>query len=262
MPKILIFTENYEYGGLEKFLFEVVLHLNRRHEILLIFNEDNERIKNFAVKNKLLFEGVKIETFLRKSGGAIDLLWPARRYIRFILNYFTLKKFFARLRGYDCLYVVNGGYPGADGCRIVSMLARKQGIKKVIHVVLSCPMKTRNLFIAKQLAELIDGKVRNGVSLFQVNCEKTKTEMAEMKNFSADKIKVVYTGITLPSAVGKLESVKINGTGFARNDGDIWLGMVSFMDGLKGHKYLVQAMKIVLASHRIKCLLIGDGPEY
>ena len=96
--KLLIYTENYIFGGLEKFLFDLIENI-KDVDIFLIFNDDNSRIKEGALKNSNSFELAyikKLITLKTSHNWIIQLLYKMvfqfKLYFYRIINRFYLKK--------------------------------------------------------------------------------------------------------------------------------------------------------------------------
>ena len=136
--KLLIYTENYIFGGLEKFLFDLIENI-KDVDIFLIFNDDNSRIKENALKNSNNFELAyikKLITLKTSHHWFIQLLYKTtfqlKLYFYRIINHIYLKKLLEKYLDYQNLLIINGGYPAAESCRIAAIVGKKLGFKNIL----------------------------------------------------------------------------------------------------------------------------------
>lgn len=263
----IIYTENYEFGGLERFLFDLLKFLGKE-DVLLVFNSGNERIRNFAVENGIRFVEARIKrrhlkileryVWTRPFSRVAALL---RRHYCLVANYLILKKLFSGLPVAEFLYIVNGGHPGADSCRSAAIAAKAIGWKKIFYCVLSSPTEIK-LPPFSLLERLADRILFKAVSEAHVNSAAIRAALRLRPESIPMPIRVVHTGVQMPREI--VRGMRVGGGApITRSDRDIWAVTVSALFPLKGNDTVLEAVRLAAASDdRIKWLLVGDGPEF
>lgn len=278
MKKVIIYTENYMYGGLERFLFDFVKHY--KDDLFVLFNKENERILDFVKKNNIPYQTVEIKANLRFlkpqniNTGIKNIKNIYSRikgilnsYFYLIYNYFYLKKILSRYHNYDNIVFINGGYPGAGSCISGVFASKKINIKNIILVVLSSPFEYPKNPILKKIKKCvdkyIDKKVMESVNKIVTNCEDASKKFIEIRGFNKNKIKTIYSGICISREISKINEIETEKMILSRNNDDIWLGMAGILGSTKAQAVLIMAMSIVNNYNKnVKCLIVGDGPEY
>lgn len=268
MKKLLIYTENYIFGGLEKFLFDLVENMDNT-KIFLIFNDDNSRLEKFALKNSIDYELAHVKKLisLRTSKNRIiqllfKTIFQLRLYFYRILNRFYLKRLFEKYLDYENLLIVNGGYPAAESCRTAAIVGKKKGFKNIIFTILSTPQDYSKIKIIRFLEKNHDKKVLNSVNFFVGNCELTKNELYKKRGFTLKKLKTIYTGIKIKDNVKKVTQLQNDFISLEKKNDEIWIGTVGYLYDIKGHKFLIESLKYLdLKNLKLNCLIVGDGPN-
>lgn len=266
--KLLIYTENYIFGGLEKFLFDLIESI-KNIDIFLIFNDDNSRIREFALKNSNSFELAyikKLVTLKTSQNWAIQLLYKMvfqfKLYFYRIINRFYLKKLLKKYLDYQNLLIINGGYPAAESCRTAAIVGKKLGFKNILFTVLSTPQDYSKIKVIQFLEKRQDKKVFNSVNYFIGNCELTKSELYKKRNFESKKLKTIYTGIKVMDDIKKVTRLQNDFISLEKKKDEIWIGTVGFLYDNKGHKFLIESLKYLdLKKVKLHCLIVGDGPN-
>lgn len=271
MRKIIFYTENYEYGGLEKFLFDFI-YKYRYDDILLMFNDDNDRILKFALENKLKYQIVNLKNKHKNYSGLrniisklyLRLLKPGLHYYKLFFNYFYIRRILKRYTQYNNIFIVNGGYPAAISCLGAVFAAKKVGIPNIVLSVLSCPLARSRMPLLHQIDRFIDRQISRSVNFIHVNAQVISRELVEKRGFDAEKIKTIYTGVDLRNALSVSNHKEDLLPGLDKNSGQIRLGTIGFLGVLKGQKYLIEAIHIIKMRgyDNVKCLIVGSGPEF
>lgn len=261
MQRLAYYIENYEYGGLERFVKDVLLNIDMEdHEIILYCNSYNYRFLN-ELKNLNLGTNIKIKPLniicylqIHHFLFGIKSNLPSKmmsfiRYIFFIYNFifllFTLDKC-------NIFHVINGGYPGADSCRAAVIAAKFKNTDKIIMSILSTATPRNIFFFFNEL--FIDYLVEKSVTCFHVNSFAAKEALHKNRNFCNQKIVNVYTGIKFSEKEIKNKNIF---------DDQIVIGTLGVLLPSKGHIYLLDAARIMnerYPNKSFRYLIIGNGP--
>jgi glycosyltransferase involved in cell wall biosynthesis len=262
--RLVIYTENYLVGGLDKFLGDL---LDGSHERpVLFYNAGNTSIPRIAHIRGLQSIALPIKQ-AGVSHNAIGrmILMFTRRFL-FVENYWTILKAFSDADAARVL-VVNGGYPGADSCRAAIIAGARVGARSNVMSVLSSPTfypvsgSTSPAGILQRVIHsidwVIDDLMKTAATAIHVNCTPARDEMVSFMNFHPAQVHVIPTGINLPAIMGPLSGIWY----LNKHNGETWVGMVGRLDPLKGQEYLLRAFEFLKWDKRIHCLIVGGGPD-
>ncbi|MHB8099936.1 MAG: glycosyltransferase family 4 protein [Sulfuricurvum sp.] len=266
--KVIVYVENYSFGGLEKFVCDFIQN-NPYVDILLLANKDNNRLKLFAKNNNIPFEFVNIYSLhlsskftgiLKKILQGVDV---ALRYTYFFKNIYYLKNMLSKFNGYTHILIVNGGYPGALSCLSAVIAAKKVGFENIGLSILSCPASDYYQFPLHIIQNSIDSYISQNVTYFHVNSQAIKNDLIQITRLNAEKIHVVYTGVAIPENITKTRILDLQGCEITKKADDIWFGMVSVLGSTKTQNILLEAISLLVDEFpNLHCLIVGDGPEH
>jgi glycosyltransferase involved in cell wall biosynthesis len=265
---ILYYTDCFIFGGCEKPLFQL-LSSNKLREMYaarLIYRKSRE-----------YEEGMSKTYSQRPLADMLPVRFPdtttmtyylqGKKHLRFISKYLILLykalfkvltiplliyeisilfRLFRKDRS-EMVHINNGGYPGALSCLAAAIAAKMAGKKRVI-------MNVNNIAIPRWgiIGAMIDHLVDLSVDKFVTGSLASAQALAKNRGFDRNKIINIYHGID-PPTVGR--------------SNDIYqpsISMVARLEERKGHKYVIQAFKELLAEEplvkKIKIYFIGDGP--
>lgn len=278
MKKVLFYTENHVYGGLERFVTDFMTNaFSVGIQCELLFNATNTRLLSAAREAKIKHLPVKIKSppqgFQRDSIGSMLFTGiyfsfsPAHALVDafcLLWNFRLLRKTLKKYRvDFHNLLVVNGGHPGANSCHAAVWAAHSLRYENIVLSILSCPMRRNKWSSAVRLIDnLLDKRTFAAVQRITPNCKTIGTQLISLRGAPSPKVRPVYTGVT-PKKVSlhKKETIEINGAGFSRSANDIWIGMPSFLGLPKTQECLINAMHYVSKQNKdVKCIIVGDGP--
>ena len=263
--RLAYYIENYDYGGLEKFVMDLLAGpVADDYEVTLYSNSANVRFIGELKKSRLL-EKVTLKTLdmpdfisrcyrmVNSHGGLAGKFFVGviilSKYPLFIYNLLYLIFKFER---FDVFHVINGGYPAADSCRAAVMAARIKRSDVIIMSVLSTAYAREKLYAVSE--RFLDRLVERSVTYFHVNSKAAGDSLVSKRGFRSDKVINIYTGIAISDDVIQKRS---------GGKGPITIGVVSSLISYKGHKYLIEAAGIIRKkygkSREFKYLVIGDG---
>ncbi|WP_372998862.1 glycosyltransferase [Sulfurimonas sp.] len=259
MIKIILYTENYFPGGLERFIFDF-LKFNL-FDVHIIINSENNRIIDFAKKNNLTYSVVKLYSFeytKLKSNNIIKIFNFITYYFSILVNYFILKKILNNLREYNNLMIVNGGYPGALSSFSIAIAARRMGFEKIGMSILSSTTPLYSNKIFSFIQSKIDFFTDKYIDFYMPNSNKIKLELVQNAKIRSKKINVIYTGVNVPKNINKINMLKCHNI-LIKKDNNIWITMVGLLGSTKRQDLLLDAMTKL--DSNINLLLVGDGPS-
>jgi glycosyltransferase involved in cell wall biosynthesis len=263
---ITYYTDCFIFGGCEKPLFQLLSSskLQERYASRLIYRKSREYEEGLSRTYTQRPEMLPVRF---PDAATMTYYWQGKKHLRSISKYLILLyKVFSKLLtiplliyeisalfrifrkdGSEIVHINNGGYPGALSCLAAAIAAKMAGKKRII-------MNVNNIAIPRWgiIAAMIDHLVDLSVDKFVTGSQASAQALAKNRGFDRNKIINIYHGIDPPS-VGR--------------SSDIYqpsISMVARLEERKGHKYVIQAFKALLAEQsfmkRIKIYFIGDGP--
>ncbi len=149
--RVVFYTENYAYGGLERFLFEAIETLPADWDVALLHNDYPGFASRLAanVKRPLQRWVVPIASkplFVDRWSRALPRLVVraatklagaqlARRH--FEHNRREIARALDSIGPADVMHIVNGGYPGGESCAAAARAAVEHGIPRRLLSILS-----------------------------------------------------------------------------------------------------------------------------
>lgn len=267
--RLVIYTENYVYGGLERFLFDLINNIDReKYEITLLYNHNPDfdarldRSVSRSIKRKSLsiytvvpyLQRLERRNYPKVIKFVLKAIFSGLGYLFFIGNIFLLRKEFSRFQ-IDTLYIINGGYPGAGSCLATVIAGRHRRVPRIVLSVLSYPFP-RKLKLAERLIDSLIPKLTDKVV---TNSEVARDGLINLRNFPPTKLQVIHTGVRedretkpeIATAIRKQyhipSSMKV-------------VGMIGAFEPYKGHKYLLEAIPLVKEKFsNVKFVLVGEG---
>lgn len=223
---IAFYTENYDPGGGNRYLFDVFLSLRGVVPVLLVsnkgafFNNDGHSLGLGPRRYELAIKTPNIRTqaalrFFRLSNN----VW-ARRLFDFVQQLpvirlmFTLENAwfnralfgdFLRKHNCDAVIAFNGGFPAALSCFDMAAAAKKRGIRFAMSVV---SMPTRRTFI-----DCLLYREYSRIKQYIVNSAAIKHRLCTTRNIAPERVAVLYNcvGETRPAPAERPEQTCVFG---------------------------------------------------
>ena len=263
MTKLVLYTENYFPGGLERFIFDLLK--SDMFEIHVIVNSENSRIIKFVQDNEINYTiihlfGIRINT--RKNSfynKFVKMLNFFIYYISMFINYFKIKSILKKLSNYTNIIIVNGGYPAALSSLSATVAAKRVAYKNVGLSILSSPSPNYKYkaFCLFQLK--IDSYIDKYVDFYIPNSSKIKSELISLLGIEPHKINVVYTGVDFEENIEKIETLKYSNGSIKKNGSDVWIAMLGLLGSTKRQDIAIKAMAKL--DKNFKLIIAGDGPD-
>ena len=252
MRRLLVFTENYDPGGGNRYLADFVNALPADVEAEVVSNRAAlsggergafarpVRRREIRLKTPNLRTRELFERFPRLAGAwarrIVDLAQrlPGLRLLLALENAWFNRAVLGDVLGrggYDAAIAFNGGFPAALSCFDLTAAARRRGIRSAMSVV-SMPAK-------RTLAELPHRRETRRVDRYIVNCDRIRRDLAATRGLDPARISVLH------NCVGAAAPPRPR-----RSGGEVCLfGYVGRVQAEKGVYELLEAFSKVLAEH-------------
>lgn len=178
----------------------------------------------------------------------------------FFYNLYVLTDLFRTIKP-DLLHINNGGFPGAESCRLAALAAKICGIKNVVMVVNNQAYEYNT--IRRLLNYPVDRIVVFSVNKFITGSKSAAERLKCVLSLPQKKITSIYNGVLLRNSDEKISKTKER-LRLKSFDG-VLFGVVALMEKRKGHVVLLKSIQELLLRepllvHKMKFLLEGDGP--
>jgi glycosyltransferase involved in cell wall biosynthesis len=265
--RLNIFVENYLPGGLERFYSDLINGLPvDEFDVTLLANPIAGLADRLAaaIQRPIDLQIYHAYTPTRLNYGRLQanrLGRPtlARRVLNLAARWPLRAISRAQLRRAlqhhpaDVLHIINGGYPGAEGCLLAAQLARALHFPRILMSVLSYPYPRRSVLDAA-----LDRAVRRSVDGISPNSAIAGQGLIALRGFPAHLIQPIASGTTPPPidlAAGARLRSKL---GLPADS--VLIGTVAALEPLKGHLVLLDAARQLLAEFpRAYFILSGTG---
>jgi len=269
-PKILIFAENYLYGGLERYLFDLANALSvAGYSVEVVHNRSAGFSQRMAAN---LHPSILKRTawWLSTDGlsGDIDRLrFPALfkmalkaplavlRLLFFPINVLALSTQLKLCRP-AVVHIVDGGYPGSLSGLAAATAAGLCGTPRVVLSILSMPAPRK----VPLLDGLLDSIVSRSVGVVMPNSIIAGRSLSSLHGFPNAKIIAVHTGLDMPAnPLSAADRVAFRLSQNIKTDESLLCFVASFEPG-KGHEDLLEAFALLLRTQpKARLVLVGDG---
>ncbi|HVX26662.1 MAG TPA: glycosyltransferase family 4 protein [Parafilimonas sp.] len=277
--KILIYSDCFIFGGSEKVIENLLKSdaLTNKFD-LQFYYAYNKRYKKSIDKKFPNFTNIHsvaiasafskwgYESQLTNNKSPLQQLYLKLRYvcslvfektsINNIYNYTQLLTLFKKERP-DILYINNGGYPGAQSCRIAALAASKAGISNVVFNVNNLASAQKNKFDI-----WLDRKVNTAVKVFVTASKAAKEKLIIERKFDACKC------VDIPNTLLKEEEVNsklINGclrNEFNVKHHEVVIGSAGLLTHRKGFNVLIDAIQLLKEINcQFKVFIFGEGEQ-
>ncbi len=274
-PRAVIYSDCPVFGGADNLLVHLLGEspLSRDYELAFVYRNNpnfaegvRRKIKTSAPVSWVSFpdrlewiEAMEKRVrgrFLRKS---IKIFFRLIEYPLFLYELLALRAEFAAYRP-QLVHINNGGYPGALGCRAAALAARLAGAKRVVFNVNSTALRAR---LPWELPDLAIDRAVIACSDAFVTASASAGRALERRGFPGGLIRQIPNAIRLPPSLRPPADIRRE-LGLA--PGDVVLAMIAFFESLKGHRVLLEALRLLAARRPgglagVQVLFIGEGSE-
>jgi len=251
MKKILFIISKSEMGGAQRFLYELVTHLDpEKYEISVAAGRNGKLFEKLAAKNIKTF---KIKNFSNVFG------------IKNVLAFFEISRIIKNKKP-DIVYLLSSE-AGFSGSIAAFFYRFGRSRPKIIYRIGGWAFKEpRNIFIKKIYlwAEKLSAPFKN---IIIVNSEFDRRLAIKNKIAKPEKIIIIYNGLDLneieflsrAEAVDSLKRIIHNSKFIIHNS--ILIGTIANLYKNKGLEYLILAIARISNDQKFNFVIIGEGPE-
>ena len=152
----------------------------------------------------------------------------------------------------DIVHINNGGYPGADSCRIMAITAKFMGIKKIIFTINNMAISTKN-----PIEKFLDAKINTSVDYFITASQAASKELIKVRGIGQNKIK------TIPNAV-LFDHIDVDSSldfkkEFNVPDATLIIGSAGLLIERKGYDILIESAKLLPKDINWMIFIFGEG---
>ena len=262
--KVIIFVENIQKGGVDTFCSLLINQWpNINDNIVLVYNDSHpgkDNLKN-SISRECEFIGHKIPLTWNISAKlpsffpilAVRAFRLLLRYLLPLFQYISIRNIFKKSKG-DELLVVNGGYPGAETCRIANIVWFRMGRKPSIHNFHNFAMKPK--FGLRWYESFIDRELLKSVKLFvsvSHSCSESLKTRDTFQSLTASNNRYIYNGTVDNNHSDSTLDIRKH---FMIDSNPICIVLGTY-EARKGHKFIFEAFKSVLEivpnAHLVTC---------
>lgn len=187
----------------------------------------------------------------RGTGAALAV--AGVRYGQAGLNYIRLRRLLERERP-DVLHLNNGGYPGAESCRVAALAARHVGVPHIVHFVHNMAYPPNR---PVRVERVLDRGVDRATDTWVTAAYRASDRLQHVRGLRRS-VRTVHYG--LPGASQEpVPAARREDLGFTSG---LCLAVVANLEARKGHRSLFEA--IALTRQRgvtVQVACVGDGAE-
>lgn len=291
--RVLIWTENYWIGGAERFLVELLEGLRPSDTRFALAGNPHpdfdrwlrERVPWLGprtvvpIANLAVTRLHRLDRVLGRQPPALAVPTPATaaasaasptdpvplrgaiaglRYGQAALNLARLRRVLARLAP-DTLLLNNGGYPGAESCRMASLAAAQLGVPRTVHFVhnMAHPRAWPGT-VERHLDNRIDAAIDTWVTA----AHRASDALSTQRGIPRAHVQTVHYGISVPEAwppAADPECLRRQ-LGFAA--GRPGLAVIANLEPRKGLDILLEALTLLAARGiELPTAVIGEGAQ-
>jgi glycosyltransferase involved in cell wall biosynthesis len=278
--KILLYSDCFIFGGSEN-VIENLLKSDELHSSnqLVFFYAYNKRYKK-AVEEK--FKGYQniypvsilsafskwgYDAQLNKKRLSFDSLYVKVRYmisrllektgLYAVYNHLKLYRIFLQ-QSPDVLYINNGGYPGAESCRIAVLSARKAGIKNIVFNVNNLALPQKGI-----IDKWMDNKINSFVKIFVTASKAAGEALIKERKFNISKC-INIPNTLLEDTENEVQTDKsCLKQEFKIDNKEIILGTAGLLTQRKGFHVLIEAVNHLVKKRitSFKLFIFGEGEQ-
>ena len=265
--RIILFTENQRFGGMDTFIVNLAKYWPDKDDELFVICNDNHPGTDYLSKNlpptvtltkhHIPLNWYIFSRYIRYLPSLIQkILRKMFRYSLIPYQLYAISSILKKHKG-DALLTVNGSYPGGETCRIANIVWRGISDGVSIHNFHNYAETERG--ILSPIERLIDQKLRkvtNHLVSVSKYCSSTITLRGTFKDLKS--IKTIPNGIELENSKDGVNLRDAYGISKSKNI----LLMVSTFEERKGHEFALDALRIAL-NHRddLHLLLVGSATK-
>ena len=187
----------------------------------------------------------------------LPLFLVSRSGIYDAYNFLALYRLFHRVRP-DILHINNGGYPGAESCRIAVFSAKAAGIQRIVFTVNNLAFQQKG-----PLDRAMDRYIARRVDVFTVASKQAWNELSQKRGIPIEKIRQIFSAIEERNVVMPREVVCDR---FQIPKDKKILMQVGLLTKRKGQIHLLEAFRRIRelkpdVYRQLVLVLVGNGED-
>lgn len=279
---LLIWTENYWIGGCDRFLADLLDGLREVPVRVSLAGNPHPEFDAWLrrrapwilprsvipVANLVRTPLHRLDRWRSPSPGTASgveappehLAWSAAiaaaRYGQAALNLERLRRLLRRAKP-DVLLINNGGYPGAESCRVAAIAARQAGVGRVVQFVHNMAHPPA---WPSALERALDREIDRCTDRWITAADRASDELSRQRRIPRERISTVHYGIAMPAPADNGSDPSLRSQlGFAPDRPG--LVAVANLEPRKGLSELVRALAQLRAQGiEPRTALVGEGP--
>jgi glycosyltransferase involved in cell wall biosynthesis len=280
--RLLVWSETYRVGGSDRFLVDLLGGIGESIEVVLAGNRNDElggwlarRLATPPARTTLPIANLVDSPLARlraratepapvplaeespaqPTASAVAIGTAALRYRAAAVNYVRLRRLLERLRP-AALLVNNGGYPGAESCRVISLAARRADVPTIVHFVHNMAYPPAWPAAAERRFDLA---VDRAVTTWATAADRAGDALAQRRGLPRERVETAYYGIpdggvTLQDGARAALREEL---GFG--PADLGVVVVAAFERRKGHDVLLHALTRVAPD--VRAAFVGRGEQ-
>ncbi len=266
--KILLYTDCDFFAGCEKPLENICRFpsISEQNDIVYVYRKSrrySNDIKGKALPVRLypIFL-ITPSLFLRQAEKRCKVIeLTAKVFVRLLklFQIFNLLYLFRQMllvskEKPDIVHINNGGYPGADSCRIMAITAHFLGVKKIIFTINNMALPTNNFF-----ERLLDRWVDVGVDYFITASKAASNELIKVRSIGNNKVQAIPNAVLFDGlGCKKSNSFKEE---FHIDQNSLLIGSTGLLIERKGYDVLIEAANLLNKDKDWHIFIFGEGDQ-
>jgi glycosyltransferase involved in cell wall biosynthesis len=283
---LLIWTENYWVGGSDRFLVDLVTGLRERPVWVVLAGNPHPEFDAWLadrvpwvlprrivpIANLVDTPLHRIDRLRRHSAAPTDEPTAAAqarapvailagvaaaRYGQAAVNLLRLRRVIGQVRP-DAMLINNGGYPGAESCRVAAIAARGAGVGRVVqfvHNMAAPPAWPTGWEVA------LDRRIDRSLDLWVTAAERASAQLAAARAIPEERIATIRYGVAPPDPVPTGGDLRVRAELGFGDEGVPGLAVIANLEPRKGLSVLVDALvRLRARGITLATAIVGDGP--
>lgn len=268
MKRILIYTENYEAGGGNKYMVDIINSIPEGINLVIASNKNGVYKNDFSsIKRPYSYYPLNVKTFVNllskleitKTQNLIISIFKQLLFL-FIIPYYKfynsiLFKRILKKEKPNLVLSCNGGFPAALSCLDLVNTSFNLKISVILSVV-SLPQ------IKKKWLAIFYPNICSRITHLLVNSSKTKENFISYYDFNPNIITIVYNSIEIKK-IEIYSEISENEILQYKNKNEILIGYIGRIDKMKGIQFLIDSFyKLTNELQNVRLILVGKGDDY
>ncbi|MGB0129444.1 MAG: glycosyltransferase [Rhodocyclaceae bacterium] len=236
MARVLQLIDSGGLYGAERVVLALLQELATAEHSAILGCICEQGVEDSPLAREALSKGIPIAQFPMRRGLSVKGIRAISRYVR-----------------ENGIQVIHAHGYKAD---LFARFIRVPNVRKMATVH---GWSKQDLGIKGKLYRLLDTAALKGMDKVIAVSEAIAHDL-QSRTFAAEKVAVIHNGIAVDPATAKVDRIALRNR-FALGQSDFVIACVGRLANVKGHKYLIEAVDLLLKEHPDCCLVIaGDGP--